>query len=64
MAIAVWHEVSGTGDPAVLHGAPDARLAVLPGTHALPIEAAAATNALVIDFLRNGPPATLWDALR
>jgi pimeloyl-ACP methyl ester carboxylesterase len=38
---------------------PDARLAVLPGTHGLPIESPDVVNALLISFLRNGAPAPL-----
>jgi pimeloyl-ACP methyl ester carboxylesterase len=43
----------------VVHAIPDARLAVLPGTHGLPIESPAVVNALLISFLRHGAPAPL-----
>lgn len=56
-------EVSVEHSVAVVAAMPDARLAVLPGTHALPIEAAELVNALIIGFLRDGPPEPLWDAL-
>jgi pimeloyl-ACP methyl ester carboxylesterase len=39
---------------------PNARLAVLPGTHALPVESPALVNLLLISFLRDGPPAAAW----
>ena len=34
---------------------PDARLAVLPGSHALPLESPQVVNPLVVQFLRGGP---------
>lgn len=34
---------------------PGGRLAVLPGTHALPLESPGPVNALLVDFLRGGP---------
>ena len=34
---------------------PDARLAVLPGTHVLPLESPEVVNPLVVQFLRGGP---------
>jgi pimeloyl-ACP methyl ester carboxylesterase len=40
---------------AVVGAIPDARLAVLPGTHALPIESPELVNALLVDFLRGKP---------
>lgn len=40
-----------------------ARLAVLPGTHALPIESPAVVNALLVDFLRGGPHELDWRSL-
>jgi pimeloyl-ACP methyl ester carboxylesterase len=43
----------------VVHALPDARLAVLPGTHGLPIESPEVVNALLISFLRHGAPAAL-----
>ncbi len=44
----------------VVAALPDARLAVLPGTHGLPIEAPDVVNTLLIGFLRDGPPAALF----
>ncbi len=38
----------------------DARLAVLPGTHGLPIEAPDVVNPLIVSFLRGGPAAFVW----
>jgi pimeloyl-ACP methyl ester carboxylesterase len=40
---------------AVATAVPEARLAVLPGTHALPLESPHLVNPLLIDFLRGGP---------
>jgi pimeloyl-ACP methyl ester carboxylesterase len=40
----------------------DARLAVLPGSHALPIESPSAVNALLLSWLRGGPPVPPWSA--
>jgi pimeloyl-ACP methyl ester carboxylesterase len=40
----------------------DARLAVLPGSHALPIERPDVVNPLLISFLRGGPVASPWAA--
>ena len=40
----------------VVAAIPDARLAVLPGSHAVPIESAATLNPLLIQWLRGGPP--------
>jgi pimeloyl-ACP methyl ester carboxylesterase len=39
---------------------PDARLAVLPGTHALPLEKPGLVNALLLDFLGSGPNDLAW----
>jgi pimeloyl-ACP methyl ester carboxylesterase len=45
---------------AVVDALPDARLAVLPGTHLLPMEQPEVVNPLIVAFLRGGPrPA--WD---
>lgn len=38
----------------------DGRLAVLPGTHGLPIELPELVNTLLISFLRGGAPAPAW----
>jgi len=40
---------------------PGGRLAVLPGTHALPMESPDLVNQLLISFLRDGPPHAAWD---
>lgn len=42
---------------------PRARLAVLPGAHALPIESPSVVNALLIDFLQGGPHDIDWTSL-
>jgi pimeloyl-ACP methyl ester carboxylesterase len=39
----------------------DARLAVVPGTHGLPIEAPDVVNPLIVSFLRGGPGAPIWE---
>ena len=46
----------------VVAAIPEARLAVLPGTHGLPIESPDVVNALLVAFLRNGAPASLFSA--
>ncbi len=53
-------EVTVEHSAAVAAAVADGRLAVLPGTHVLPIENAAVVNALLVSFLTNGPPAPLW----
>jgi pimeloyl-ACP methyl ester carboxylesterase len=40
---------------AVVATLPDARLAVLPGTHGLPLESPEVVNPLLVQFLRGGP---------
>lgn len=40
-----WHEVEG---------------AVLPGTHAVPVESADAVNALIVSWLRGDPATFDW----
>ena len=45
---------------AVAAALPDARLAVLPGTHLLPVECPDVVNALLISFLDGGPTAPAW----
>lgn len=54
-------EVTLEHSAAVASALGDGRLAVLPGTHALPIEAPGLVNALLISFLRGGVPAPAWD---
>jgi len=48
-------EVTIDHSRAVVAALPDARLAVLPGTHALPLESPEVVNPLVVQFLRGGP---------
>ena len=48
---------------AVTAAIPRARLAVLPGTHALPVESPGVLNALLIDFLQGGPHDIDWTTL-
>jgi len=40
----------------VVAAVPNARLAVLPGSHVLPIESPGVVNPLLVTFLRDGPP--------
>jgi pimeloyl-ACP methyl ester carboxylesterase len=54
-------EVTLEHSVAVVDALPHARLAVLPGSHALPIELPGVVNALLVDFLRHGPPASFWE---
>jgi pimeloyl-ACP methyl ester carboxylesterase len=54
-------EVTLTHSAQVAAAIPNGRLAVLPGTHALPIESPAVVNELLISFLRDGPPRALWN---
>lgn len=53
-------EVTVQHSAAVAAAVADGRLAVLPGTHALPMENAAVVNPLLVSFLHHGPPTTLW----
>lgn len=55
-------EVTVEHSLAVVAAVPDARLAVLPGTHALPIETPAVVNPLLVSFLRGGPQPPPWNA--
>lgn len=45
---------------AVVAALADARLAVLPGTHLLPVETPDVVNPLIVSFLRGGPGAPAW----
>ena len=45
----------------VVAALPDARLAVLPGTHGLPVELPDVVNPLLVSFLRAGAPQPAWD---
>ncbi len=56
-------EVTVEHSLAVVAAMPDARLAVLPGTHALPVESPDAVNPLLISFLRGGPQQPHWAAV-
>jgi len=53
-------EVTVEHSLAVTRSIPSARLAVLPGTHALPLESPAVVNPLLVSFLRDGPPRPFW----
>lgn len=48
-------EVTVEHSTAVVRSLPAGRLAILPGTHALPIESPVVVNALLISFLQGGP---------
>ena len=48
-------EVTLEHSQAVAAALSDARLAVLPGTHVLPIESPEVVNPLLVQFLRGGP---------
>ena len=48
-------EVTLEHSQAVVAALPDARLAVLPGTHGLPLESPEVVNPLLVQFLRGGP---------
>lgn len=56
-------EVTVAHSAAVAAAIPRGRLAVLPGSHALPVESPALVNELVATFLRDGPPGPAWDAM-
>jgi pimeloyl-ACP methyl ester carboxylesterase len=47
---------------AVVAALPEARLAVLPGTHTLPLENPQLVNSLIFSFLRGTNPAPDWNA--
>lgn len=47
---------------AVVASLPDARLAVLPGTHSLPVERPDLVNPLIVSFLRDSATAPDWSA--
>ena len=40
---------------------PQGRLAVLPGSHLLPVESPGLVNAVLLAFLQGGPPAVPWE---
>ncbi len=48
---------------AVAAAIPHARLAVLPGTHSLPIECPSLVNSLILNFLHGGPATPDWSTL-
>lgn len=45
---------------AVAEALPEGRLAVLPGTHGLPIESPAIVNALILEWPAGGPAGPDW----
>ena len=49
-------EVTVAHSQDVVAALPNARLAVLPGSHVLPIESPGVVNPLLINFLQDGPP--------
>ena len=53
-------EVTVEHSMAVVQAMPNARLAVLPGTHVLPLESPQVVNQLLVSFLRDGPPSPFW----
>ncbi|GGL93521.1 alpha/beta fold hydrolase [Nakamurella endophytica] len=53
-------EVTVAHSTAVVEAMPDARLAVLPGTHALPVESPGTVNPVLLQFLGGGPPAPFF----
>ena len=55
-------EVTVEHSLAVVAALPEAHLAVLPGTHTLPIEHPELVNPLIISFLRDSVPAPDWTA--
>ncbi len=52
-------EVTIEHSVAVVHALRNARLAVLPGSHLVPLESPAVVNALLLGFLKEGGPASL-----
>jgi pimeloyl-ACP methyl ester carboxylesterase len=57
-------EVTLEHGAAVAAALPHGRLAVLPGTHALPIENPGVVNALLVWFLAGTTPAAGWSGTR
>jgi len=57
-------EVTLEHGAAVATALPNGRLAVLPGTHALPVENPDVVNALLLWFLAGAAPAVDWPGLR
>ncbi len=55
-------EVTLEHGAAVVSVLPQCRLAVLPGSHLLPIESPELVNAVILAFLCGGPPAPPWAA--
>jgi pimeloyl-ACP methyl ester carboxylesterase len=53
-------EVTVEHSLAVVAALPNARLAVLPGTHLVPVETPDVVNPLLVSFLRGGPGDPLW----
>jgi pimeloyl-ACP methyl ester carboxylesterase len=56
-------EVTLEHGAAVAGALADGRLAVLPGTHALPLELPEVVNPLIVAFLQRGAPPGAWDLL-
>lgn len=54
-------EVSVEHSLAVVAALPDAQLAVLPGTHLLPMERPELVNSLIVSFLRDAAAGPAWD---
>ncbi|MDN5790027.1 MAG: alpha/beta hydrolase [Micrococcales bacterium] len=55
-------EVTVAHSLAVVAALPEARLGVLPGTHALPVESPDIVNALIVSFLRGASATPNWSA--
>jgi pimeloyl-ACP methyl ester carboxylesterase len=53
-------EVTVEHSVAVVAALADARLAVLPGTHLLPVESPDVVNPLIVSFLHGGPRPAAW----
>ena len=53
-------EVTVEHSLAVVAALPEARLAVLPGTHTLPLERPEIVNPLIVSFPRGADPAPDW----
>jgi pimeloyl-ACP methyl ester carboxylesterase len=54
-------EVTVQHSAAVARVLPQGRLAVLPGSHLLPVESPGLVNAVLLAFLQGGPPAVPWE---
>ncbi|WP_326715224.1 hypothetical protein OG758_45145 [Streptomyces sp. NBC_01474] len=56
-------EVTVEHSLAVVAALPEARLAVQPGTHTLPLERPELVSSLILSFLRGADPAPDWNAV-